>query len=115
VLAFAKAQVGEPYQWGAAGPDSWDCSGLTMRAWETAGVSLPHYTVAQYQAGTPISAGELRPGDLVFWSSSSSPDGIHHVALYLGDGMIVHAPRTGRDVSIESMYYWIPPTHFSRV
>jgi cell wall-associated NlpC family hydrolase len=115
VLDFARAQVGEPYQWGADGPDAWDCSGLTMRAWETAGVSLPHYTVAQYYAGTPISAGELRPGDLVFWSSSSSPEGIHHVALYLGDGMIVHAPRTGRDVSVESMYYWVPPTHFSRV
>lgn len=115
VLDYARAQVGEPYQWGAAGPDSWDCSGLTMRAWETAGISLPHYTVAQYYAGTPISAGELRPGDLVFWSSSSSPDGIHHVALYLGDGMIVHAPRTGRDVTVESMYYWVPPTHFSRI
>jgi cell wall-associated NlpC family hydrolase len=115
VLDFARAQVGEPYQWGADGPDAWDCSGLTMRAWEAAGVSLPHYTVAQYYAGTPISAGELRPGDLVFWSSSSSPEGIHHVALYLGDGMIVHAPRTGRDVSVESMYYWVPPTHFSRV
>lgn len=115
VLDFARAQVGEPYQWGAAGPDSWDCSGLTMRAWETAGVSLPHYSVAQYYAGTPISAGELRPGDLVFWSASSSPDGIHHVALYLGDGMIVHAPRTGRDVTVDSMYYWVPPTHFSRI
>jgi cell wall-associated NlpC family hydrolase len=115
VLDYARAQVGEPYQWGAAGPDSWDCSGLTMRAWQTAGISLPHYTVAQYYAGTPISAGELRPGDLVFWSSSSSPDGIHHVALYLGDGMIVHAPRTGRDVTVESMYYWVPPTHFSRI
>jgi cell wall-associated NlpC family hydrolase len=115
VLDFARAQVGEPYQWGAAGPDSWDCSGLTMGAWAAAGVSLPHYTVAQYYAGTPISAGELRPGDLVFWSSSSSPDGIHHVALYLGDGMIVHAPRTGRDVTVESMYYWVPPTHFSRI
>ena len=62
------------------------------------GVSLPHYSVAQYQAGTPITAAQLRPGDLVFWSSSSSPSGIHHVALYAGDQMIVHAPRTGRPV-----------------
>jgi cell wall-associated NlpC family hydrolase len=115
VLAFARAQVGEPYQWAADGPDAWDCSGLTMRAWQQAGVSLPHYTQAQYDAGTPISADQLRPGDLVFWSTSSSPSGIHHVALYLGDGMIVHAPRTGRPVTVESMYYWIPPTHFVRL
>jgi peptidoglycan DL-endopeptidase CwlO len=115
VIGFAKQQVGEPYQWGAAGPDAWDCSGLTMRAWERAGVSLPHYSVAQYDAGTPVTAGQLRPGDLVFWSSSSSPSGIHHVALYAGDGMIVHAPRTGRPVAVESMYYWVPPTHFVRV
>ncbi|HEU5040900.1 MAG TPA: C40 family peptidase [Gemmatimonadales bacterium] len=114
-ISFARAQTGEPYQWGAAGPDAWDCSGLTMKAWEAGGVSLPHYSVAQYYAGTPISASALRPGDLVFWSSSSSPEGIHHVALYIGDGMIVHAPRTGRDVSVESMYYWVPPTHFARV
>ncbi len=114
VIAFARAQVGEPYRWGAAGPSSWDCSGLTMRAWETAGVSLPHYSVAQYHAGTPIAAAQLRPGDLVFWSSSSSPSGIHHVALYAGDHMIVHAPRTGRPVVVESMYSWTTPTLFVR-
>jgi cell wall-associated NlpC family hydrolase len=114
-IAFAKAQVGEPYQWGAAGPDSWDCSGLTMRAWEQAGVSLPHYSVAQYHAGTPISVNELRRGDLVFWGSSSSPESIYHLGMYIGDGMMVHAPRTGRDVEIVSIYYWIPPNFFARV
>ncbi len=114
-IAFARAQAGEPYRWGAAGPSSWDCSGLTMQAWAAAGVTLPHYSVAQYQAGTPIAAAQLRPGDLVFWSSSSSPSGIHHVALYVGDGMIVHAPRTGRPVVEESMYYWTTPTHFVRL
>ncbi|QNN51195.1 NlpC/P60 family protein [Nocardioides mesophilus] len=113
-IAFAKAQLGEPYQWGATGPSSWDCSGLTMGAWREGGISLPHYSVAQYDAGTPISASELRPGDLVFWSSSSSPSGIHHVALYIGNGQIIHAPRTGRPVAIDDMYYWIPPTHFVR-
>ncbi len=86
-----------------------------MQAWAAAGVTLPHYSVAQYQAGTPIAAAQLRPGDLVFWSSSSSPSGIHHVALYAGDGMIVHAPRTGRPVVEESMYYWTTPTHFVRL
>jgi cell wall-associated NlpC family hydrolase len=114
-IAFAKAQLGDPYVWGAAGPDSWDCSGLTMGAWQAGGVALPHYSVAQYDAATPISAAQLRPGDLVFWGTSSSPSSIHHVAMYLGDGMIIHAPRTGRPVSIDSMYYWIPPNFFGRV
>ena len=114
-IAFAKAQLGEMYEWGAAGPDTWDCSGLMLGAWGSAGVYLPHYSAAQYYAGTPISASDLRPGDLVFWGTSSSPDSIHHVALYLGDGMIIHAPRTGRPVSVDSMYYWIPPNFFARV
>lgn len=114
-IAFAKAQLGEPYQWGAAGPGSWDCSGLMMGAWGSAGVSLPHYSAAQYAAGTPISVADLRPGDLVFWGTSDDPGSIHHVAMYIGDGMIIHAPRTGRPVSIDSMYYWIPPNFFARV
>lgn len=114
-IAFAEAQLGEPYVWGAAGPSSWDCSGLTMRAWEQAGVSLPHYTVAQYYAGTPVGAADLRPGDLVFWGTTSRPESIHHVAMYIGDGQIVHAPRTGRPVAIDSLYYWRPPNFFVRV
>jgi cell wall-associated NlpC family hydrolase len=113
-IAFAKAQLGEPYVWGGSGPSSWDCSGLTMRAWQSAGVSLPHYSVAQYYATTPISAGSLRPGDLVFWGTSGSPSSIHHVAMYLGDGLVIHAPRTGRPVSVDSMYYWVPPSFFGR-
>jgi peptidoglycan DL-endopeptidase CwlO len=114
-IAFAKAQLGDPYVWGAAGPDAWDCSGLMLRAWAQAGVSLPHYSVAQYYAGSPISVGDLRPGDLVFWGTSNSPESIHHVAMYIGAGQIVHAPRTGRPVSIDSLYYWTPPSFFARV
>ena len=114
-IAFARAQIGDPYVWGAAGPDSWDCSGLMLAAWGQAGVSLPHYSVAQYYAGTPISAASLRPGDLVFWGSSSSPESIYHVAMYIGGGQIIHSPRTGRSVSVESMYYWTPPNFFARV
>ena len=101
--------------WGAAGPGSWDCSGLTMGAWQAGGVALPHYSVAQYDATTPITASQLRPGDLLFWGTSSDPGSIHHVALYTGDGMMIHAPRTGRPVTFESMYYWVPPTFFGRV
>ena len=113
-ISFARAQLGEPYRWGAAGPGSWDCSGLTMGAWAAGGKSLPHYSVAQYQQSTPISSSELRPGDLVFWGSSSSSSSIYHVALYVGDGRIIHAPRTGRPVSEESMYYWITPNFYAR-
>ncbi len=114
-IDFARAQLGEEYVWGAAGPDSWDCSGLMLGAWGAAGVYLPHYSAAQYDAGTPISSSELRPGDLVFWGTSSDPASIHHVAMYIGNGQIIHAPRTGRPVSIDSMYYWTPPNFFARV
>lgn len=113
-IAFARAQLGEPYRWGAAGPSAWDCSGLTMGAWAAGGRSLPHYSVAQYEQSTPISAGQLQPGDLVFWGSSSDPGSIYHVALYVGGGTIVHAPRTGRPVTEDSMYYWIPPNFHAR-
>ncbi|MFN8195534.1 MAG: C40 family peptidase [Nocardioidaceae bacterium] len=113
-VAFARDQLGDRYVWGAAGPDAWDCSGLTMGAWRAGGRSLPHYSVAQYEQSTPISVGQLQPGDLVFWGSSSRPSSIYHVALYVGGGQIIHAPRTGRPVSEESMYYWIAPNFFAR-
>jgi peptidoglycan DL-endopeptidase CwlO len=86
-----------------------------MKAWASAGTYLPHYSVAQYEAGVPISVSELRPGDLVFWSTNGAPSGIHHVAMYIGNGQIIHAPRTGRPVEIDNMYYWIPPDLFVRV
>lgn len=114
VIAFAEAQLGEPYVWGAAGPNSWDCSGLTAGAWGAAGKYLPHYSVAQYQQSTPVKASQLRPGDLVFWSNGSSSSSIFHVALYVGDGQIIHAPRTGRPVVKESMYYWRTPNFYAR-
>lgn len=104
-IAFATAQLGDMYLWGAAGPDRWDCSGLTMKAWAAAGVSLPHYSVAQYHATKRVSVGNLKPGDLVFYGRSSSPSSIHHVALYVGDGRILHAPRSGKPVQYASMYY----------
>lgn len=113
-ISFARGQLGEPYRWGAAGPDSWDCSGLTMGAWRAGGISLPHYSVAQYEQSTPIGASRLQPGDLVFWGSSSDPGSIYHVALYVGGGQIIHAPRTGRPVTEQSMYYWTPPNFYAR-
>lgn len=111
-ISYAKSKLGLPYRWGAAGPSSFDCSGLTMMAWRAGGKSLPHYSAAQYSSSTPISRAELRPGDLVFWGSSTGR--IHHVALYLGGGQILHAPRTGQPVRIDSIDYWIAPTYFAR-
>lgn len=113
-LAFARAQIGDPYVWGAAGPNSWDCSGLTMAAWARGGIDLPHYSVAQYEQSTPIAFGDLRPGDLVFWGTTDNPSSIHHVALYAGNGMIVQAPHTGADVEEVSMYSWTAPNFFAR-
>ncbi len=113
-IAFAEAQIGDPYQWGAAGPDRWDCSGLTMKAWQAGGISLPHYSVGQYTASTPVARSDLQPGDLLFWGSSKSPSSIYHVALYVGGGMMIHAPRTGQDVAKVPMDYWISPNFFAR-
>ncbi|MEP6666872.1 MAG: NlpC/P60 family protein [Nocardioidaceae bacterium] len=112
---FAYDQIGEPYVWGADGPDSWDCSGLTMGAWASADVTLPHYSVAQYSATTAITVSQLRPGDLVFWASDSSDPGtIFHVGLYIGNGNMIHAPHTGSTVRIESIWYWETPDFFGR-
>lgn len=93
-LAFAKEQLGDKYKYAAAGPDKWDCSGLTMKAWAEAGVKLPHNAAAQYKIGTKIKKADLQPGDLVFFY-----DGPSHVGIYAGDGQIIHAPKPGKTVS----------------
>jgi cell wall-associated NlpC family hydrolase len=107
-VAYAKAQLGRPYQWGAAGPGTFDCSGLTMRAWGQGGKSLPHYSVAQFYQSTRITMADAKAGDLLFWSSNGSPSGIHHVALYLGGGQFIEAPHTGADVRYNSIYNEYP-------
>ncbi|MFC0626977.1 C40 family peptidase [Kribbella deserti] len=115
VIDFAREQLGEPYVWGAEGPDAWDCSGLTMKAWARAGVRLPHYSVAQYEQVRKIAEDDLRPGDLIFWSQDAEDPGtIFHVGLYIGEGRMIHAPRTGRPVRIDSVYYWETPDFFGR-
>ncbi|HVE99531.1 MAG TPA: NlpC/P60 family protein [Mycobacteriales bacterium] len=96
----AYAQLGKPYRWGAAGPDRFDCSGLTMYVWAKAGVSLPHSSRAQRHAGRSVSRGELRPGDLVFRGSPT----IHHVGIYIGDGRMISAPQTGDVVKISNAF-----------
>jgi cell wall-associated NlpC family hydrolase len=107
-IAYAKSQLGKPYRWGASGPSTFDCSGLTMQAWGRGGKSLPHYSVAQFYESTRVSMADARPGDLLFWSSNGSPSGIHHVALYLGGGQFIEAPHTGANVRYNSIYNWYP-------
>jgi peptidoglycan DL-endopeptidase CwlO len=99
-LAYAKAQLGEPYARSGAGPSSWDCSGLTMMAWGSVGVNLPHSSRQQYSRGQAVSKSNLQPGDLVFFYSD-----IHHVALYAGNGQVIHAPRPGKSVEYIKMSY----------
>ena len=99
-LAFARTQIGKPYVWGATGPGSYDCSGLTQAAWKAAGVTLPRVTTDQVNAGTTVSLADARPGDLVFFY-----DDVSHVGIYIGNGMMIHAPKPGAYVREESIYY----------
>jgi cell wall-associated NlpC family hydrolase len=99
-LAYAKAQLGEPYARSGAGPSSWDCSGLTMMAWGSVGVSLPHSSRQQYSRGRPVAKSDLQLGDLVFFYSD-----ISHVGLYAGNGQVIHAPRPGKSVEYIKMSY----------
>ncbi|GGM72936.1 hypothetical protein GCM10010106_19170 [Thermopolyspora flexuosa] len=95
---WAMTQQLKPYVWGAAGPNAYDCSGLVMWAYAKVGIRLPHYTGTQWTAGRHIPKSELRPGDLVFFYSD-----LHHVGIYIGGGLMVHAPRTGDVVRVASI------------
>ncbi|MFJ6196831.1 NlpC/P60 family protein [Micromonospora sp. NPDC092111] len=95
-VKFACAQIGKLYVWGAAGPNNYDCSGLTLAAWARAGVSLPHNARQQRQVTARVSRADLRPGDLVFYYSD-----LHHVGMYVGDGWVVHASQAGQPVKMK--------------
>ncbi len=99
-LRFALSKQGDPYVWGAAGPSSFDCSGLVKWAYEQIGIQLPHYTGDQWNSGVHVSRGQLQPGDLVFFY----PD-IGHVGLYIGNGLMVDAPDFGETVRVEPVYW----------
>ncbi|MCX4690010.1 NlpC/P60 family protein [Kitasatospora purpeofusca] len=95
IVQFAYAQLGKPYGWSKTGPSSFDCSGLTGAAYRAADVSLPRTSQEQWKIGTRIGRGDLQPGDLVFFY----PD-LHHVGVYIGDGKMIHAPRTGKNIEV---------------
>ena len=101
--AYARAQLGKPYVFGAAGPSAFDCSGLTMAAWAQAGVGLPHAASQQYAMTARVDSGSLVPGDLVFFYST-----LHHVGIYVGGGMFVHAANPGDGVVMDALFssYW---------
>ncbi|CAB4952480.1 unannotated protein [freshwater metagenome] len=98
-VQYAMAQVGDAYVYGAMGENAFDCSGLTMRAWAQAGVSLPHSSSAQFSSGPRIAASDLQPGDLVFYYTP-----ISHVGMYIGNGMIVDAANPGTGVRVAGLY-----------
>ena len=96
-IAFARAQLGDPYSYGGTGPNSWDCSGLMQASWRAAGVSLPRVVGPQYSATRHISMSQLQPGDLVFYGDMS------HDGMYLGNGKVIHSPRPGKVVEITGL------------
>jgi peptidoglycan DL-endopeptidase CwlO len=99
-LRYALTRIGDPYVWGAAGPDSFDCSGLVMWAYAQVGISLLHYTGDQWNEGEHVSRDQLEPGDLVFFYAD-----LGHVGLYIGNGLMVDAPTFGQDVQIQPVMW----------
>ncbi|WP_425824915.1 C40 family peptidase [Streptomyces fractus] len=114
-LDYMLSQAGAPYVYGGASPSGWDCSGLVQAAYAQAGVSLPRVASAQYTATTPISASQLQPGDLLFWSGDGSVNGIYHVAMYMGGDQYVAAANPSSGVEISNMSDWITPTFYGHV
>jgi cell wall-associated NlpC family hydrolase len=104
-LDAARSRLGAPYVWGATGPNSFDCSGLTQWAYAHAGITLPRVAADQWNAGPHVAIDALLPGDLLFWADDlDDPRTIHHVAMYVGDGMMVAAPHTGDVVKVQPVY-----------
>ena len=99
-LRAALSQRGKPYVWGAAGPDSYDCSGLVVWAFAQEGISLPHYTGSLWNSGMHVSRDQLEPGDLVFFFAD-----ISHVGIYIGNGLMVDAPSAGQDVQVQAVFW----------
>jgi cell wall-associated NlpC family hydrolase len=105
-VQYALAQVGEPYCYGMAGPDCWDCSGLTSTSWRIAGVSIPRTSRDQYNYVGKIPYGDMRRGDLIFWGTSTHYSSIYHVAMYIGNNQIVEASKPGSPNKVRDYRSW---------
>jgi peptidoglycan DL-endopeptidase CwlO len=104
-IAAAQSRIGVPYVWGATGPNAFDCSGLTQWSYAHAGVALPRTAAQQWNAGPHPSLSQLEPGDLLFWAlNTADPATIHHVAMYIGNGLMIAAPHTGENVQVQAVY-----------
>ena len=104
-LSAARTQIGKPYEWGATGPGSFDCSGLTGWAYAQAGIGLPRTSREQWFVGHHVGLADLQPGDLLFWATDpTNPATIHHVAIYAGNGYMIAAPHTGANVQLQKVY-----------
>lgn len=108
-IEYAASRLGMPYTWGATGPDTFDCSGLTQWAYRQAGVGIPRTSRQQYAGLRQVPVAEAAPGDLIFYADGPDPGSIHHVALYLGDGLMLTAPRTGDVVKVAAL--WRTPVY----
>jgi cell wall-associated NlpC family hydrolase len=105
VVGIAMRYLGTPYRWGGASPSGFDCSGFVMYVYAQVGVSLPHNAAAQYGYGSPVSRGDLQPGDIVFFN------GLGHNGIYVGGGNFIHSPHTGDVVKISSLSGWYASTY----
>lgn len=104
LISFARRFLGTPYVWGGTSPNGFDCSGFTQYVYKQFGVNLPRISADQARAGKRIGLGDLKPGDMVAWDNSSRNNGADHIAIYIGNGLIIEAPRPGRSVQITSLY-----------
>ncbi len=105
-IAAARTRLGDPYVWGATGPGSFDCSGLTQWSYAHAGIALPRTAAEQWYSGPHPALTQLEPGDLLFWATDvNNPATIHHVTIYVGAGMMIAAPHTGVDVQVQPVYF----------
>src|SRR5690606_2787207 len=104
LVAEAKKWIGTPYKWGGSGPLGFDCSGFTQYVMRKFGIELPRVSYQQASGGTRVGLDELRPGDLVAWDNSSRNNGADHIAIYIGGGKVIHAPKPGDSVKISSIW-----------
>lgn len=104
LIARAKEFVGTPYKWGGTSPLGFDCSGFTQFLYRELGINLPRVSYQQGNSGTRVAIKDLKPGDMVFWDTSSRNNGADHVAIYIGNGQVIHAPKPGDRVKISNLW-----------